>query len=73
MNAQAPTRRQAVAERRIRTSALLVLLGLVVETISLNILHPLSFLVFLILGGLLAAAGIGWFLFALLRIGSEVT
>jgi hypothetical protein len=29
--------------------------------------------VFLILGGLLAAAGIGWFLFALLRIGSEVT
>lgn len=69
MNGIAPTHRQAVAERRIRIAALLVLLGMVIEVVSLNILHPLSFLAFLGVGGLMSGVGIVWFLLALLKAG----
>ena len=69
MNAVAPSHRQVVAERRIRIAAVLVFLGLIVEVVSLYVLHPLSFLVFLGVGGLTAAVGIAWFLLALLKAG----
>lgn len=54
-------------ERRIRIAALVSLLGLVVEAVTLNILHPLSFIVFASVGVLLIGAGIVLFLLALLQ------
>jgi hypothetical protein len=61
--------RQLATERRVRLAGLLVLLGLIVEATSICILHPLSFLVFLVVGGALSALGIVVFLLALLRAG----
>lgn len=52
-------------ENRIRLAALLVLAGLVVEAVTLNILHPLSFVMFAALGVLLIGAGIVLFLISL--------
>lgn len=49
-------------ERRIRVAALLVLAGLILEAVTLNILHPLSFVVFALFGVLLIGAGIIVFL-----------
>lgn len=69
MNGAAASPRQVATERRIRVAALLVLLGLIVEAVTLRILHPLSFVVFLSVGGALSAAGIALFLLALLRAG----
>lgn len=56
-------------EGRIRLSALLVLLGLGVEAVTLSILHPLSFIAFAGVGVLLIAAGIVVFLLTLLHAG----
>jgi hypothetical protein len=56
-------------ERRIRLSAGLLLLGLLVETLTLLVLHPLSFIVFASLGVLLIGAGIVVFLLTLLHAG----
>jgi hypothetical protein len=54
-------------ERRIRIAALLVLLGITLEAVSLNILHPLSFVLFAAFGALTIGAGIVVYLLALLR------
>jgi hypothetical protein len=56
-------------ESRIRLSALLLLLGLLVEAVTLSILHPLSFIAFASIGVLLIAAGIVVFLLTLLNAG----
>lgn len=69
MNGAVVSPRQVATERRIRVAALLVLLGLIVEAVTVRILHPLSFVVFLTVGGALSAAGIVLFLLALLRAG----
>lgn len=61
MNAMLPI------ERRIRIAAALVLAGLVIEAVSLRILHPLSFVVFAAFGALAIGAGIIVYLLALLR------
>ena len=55
-------------ERRIRLAALLVFAGLVVEAVTLNILHPLSFVFFAMFGVLLIGAGIIVFLLTLLLL-----
>jgi hypothetical protein len=55
-------------ERRIRLAALLVFAGLVVEAVTLNILHPLSFVFFAMFGVLLIGAGIIVFLLTLLLV-----
>jgi uncharacterized Tic20 family protein len=55
-------------EGRIRVAALLVLAGLVLEAVTLNILHPLSFVVFALFGVLLIGAGIIVFLLTLLVV-----
>lgn len=52
-------------EKRIRLSGLLLIAGLLVELITLHWSHPTSFLFFLLLGGLLMAAGIATYLFSL--------
>jgi hypothetical protein len=45
-------------ERRVRLAALLELLGIAVEVVSLRWTHPTAFLLFVGIGGLLLAAGI---------------
>jgi hypothetical protein len=69
VNDAQPSARQLATERRVRVAGLLVLLGLLVEAISVCILHPLSFFAFLVVGGALSALGIVVFLLALLRAG----
>ena len=54
-------------ERRIRVAAALVLVGIVIEAVTLRILHPLSFVLFAALGALAIGAGIIVYLLALLR------
>jgi hypothetical protein len=56
-------------ERRIRLSAALLLLGLLVEAVTLSILHPLSFIAFASVGVALIVAGVVVFLLTLLHAG----
>jgi hypothetical protein len=51
--------------RRLRIAGVLVVLGLIVEALSLIWNHPLSFVAFLGIGGLLLFLGIGVYLTAL--------
>lgn len=51
--------------KKLRTSGLLILAGLLVEALSLVWNHPLSFVAFVGLGGLLLAAGMALYLWAL--------
>jgi hypothetical protein len=52
-------------ERRIRWSGLLVVIGLVVQMITLIWVHPLAFMAFLLIGCPLVAAGIILFLYSI--------
>ena len=52
-------------ERRLRISGVLIILGLIVELISLKWSHPTSFLFFIFVGGLLITAGMLFYLFSL--------
>jgi len=52
-------------ERRIRLAGILLIAGLVVELVTLRWSHPMAFLFFLLLGGLLMALGIGVYLLSL--------
>jgi hypothetical protein len=54
-------------ERWIRRAAILILIGLAIETVTLGILHPLSFMTFATVGLLALLGGIAVFLVALLR------
>jgi len=54
-------------ERRIRLAAGLVLAGIVLEAVTLRILHPLSFVAFAAFGALAIGAGVVVYLLALLR------
>ena len=58
-------------ERRIRLAAVLILLGLIVEAVTLRVLHPLSFVIFAGAGLALIGIGIVVFLLALLRAGER--
>jgi len=51
---------------KLRIAALLLIAGLAVEVITLHWAHPASFLIFLIVGGILVLAGIGVYLLALI-------
>jgi hypothetical protein len=52
-------------ERRIRLAGILLIAGLLVELVTLRWSHPTAFLLFLLLGGLLMALGIGVYLLSL--------
>ena len=52
-------------QRKLKTAAYLLIAGLAVEAISLNWAHPTSFLLFIIVGGILVVAGIAIYLIAL--------
>jgi len=51
--------------RRLRLAGLLVVLGLIVEAVTLFWSHPTAFLVFLGLGALLVGLGVLCYLFAI--------
>jgi hypothetical protein len=51
--------------RRLRIAGVLIILGLVVEALSLIRIHPLSFLGFMFIGGGFVVAGIITYLYSL--------
>jgi hypothetical protein len=54
--------------RRLRIAGILIILGLLVEALSLIRLHPLSFLGFMFIGGGFVAAGIVTYLYSLVAV-----
>lgn len=54
-----------MVERRIRRASLLVAVGLLIQLATLGWIHPLSFVAFLSVGCPLEAAGVLYFLYAL--------
>lgn len=59
-------------ERRIRRAGILLVLGLAVELISLMWSHPTAFLLFLLVGAVLIAAGLLYYLYSLVAGEKEV-
>jgi hypothetical protein len=55
--------------RRLRISGVLIILGLLVELLSLIRIHPLAFMAFLVIGGALLLAGVVLYLFSLVSVG----
>jgi hypothetical protein len=51
--------------KRLRISAILIAVGLVVELLTLKWDHPLSFIIFMSFGAVLLVVGILFFLFSL--------
>jgi hypothetical protein len=58
-------------EKEIRIAGILLAASLVVELVTLKWGHPTSFLLFLLLGGTLMAAGIVIYLLSLVSHGHE--
>jgi uncharacterized membrane protein YczE len=56
-------------ERRLRVAGVLVILGLVVELVTLHWSHPTAFMFFLLAGATLMGAGIVIYLLTLLGAG----
>jgi hypothetical protein len=52
-------------QRRIRIAGALIIMGLVVEALSLVRVHPLAFLGFMFIGGTFLVAGIAVYLLSL--------
>lgn len=52
-------------ERELKIAAYLLLSGLAIEGITLHWAHPTSFILFIVLGGVLVLAGIAVYLFAI--------
>jgi hypothetical protein len=52
-------------ERRLQIAGSLLILGLLIEAICLLYVQPISFVIFVAVGGLLLFAGVGIYLFAL--------
>ncbi len=57
--------------RYLRISGVLIILGLVVEALSLIRIHPLSFLAFMFIGGGLLAAGVLTYLYSLVAVAAH--
>jgi hypothetical protein len=57
--------------RYLRISGVLIILGLLVEALSLIRIHPLSFLAFMFIGGGFIAAGVVTFLYSLVAVVSH--
>ena len=58
-------RENAGFPRTFRLSGVLLLIGLATEAISLFWVHPIAFLLFILIGGTLLLAGVLLFLFSL--------
>jgi hypothetical protein len=63
MNAREPH-----IHRRLRVSGMLIMLGLVVELLSLIRTHPLAFLGFMFVGGGLLITGVVLYLYSLVSV-----
>jgi len=59
----------AMLHGRLRTAALLTMLGLMVELVSLTWHHPTAFLVFVLIGGTLMAGGMCLYLYSIVSRG----
>ena len=55
-------------ERRLQLAGVLIILGLLVEAISLPGIRPVAFLVFVGVGGLLLGAGVLLYLYSLVHV-----
>lgn len=55
-------------DRRLRISGLLIVLGLLVEALSLIRIHPLAFLGFMFVGGGFLIVGIAIYLYSLVSV-----
>ena len=55
------------SSRLLRIAGFLLIAGLVVETVTLIWAHPITFMLYLGLGGLLTAAGIVFYFISLTR------
>ncbi len=58
-------------EQRLRFAGILLLLGLLTEAATLRSLHPLAFVVFVVVGGFFLAAGILIYLHSLVAAGTS--
>ena len=58
----------ALMERRLRISGTLIVLGLLVEALSLIRIHPLAFLGFMFVGGGFLIVGITIYLYSLVSV-----
>jgi len=56
-------------ERRIRWAGLLVVVGLLVQILTLTWVHPLAFMTFLMIGCPLSLAGVLFYLYSLAARG----
>jgi hypothetical protein len=56
---------QTKRQRRLRISGILIMLGLVVEALSLIRIHPIAFLAFMFVGGTCLLVGIGIYLLSI--------
>ena len=56
---------QTKRQRRLRVSGILIMLGLLVEALSLIRIHPLAFLAFMFVGGAFLVVGIGIYLLSI--------
>jgi hypothetical protein len=57
---------ESVLERRLRWAGVLIALGLIVQSITLAVLHPLAFVGFIVIACPLMGAGVVLFLVAIL-------
>lgn len=55
-------------QRRLRVSGILIILGLLVEALSLIRVGALSFLAFMFIGGTLLIAGVAVYLYSLVKV-----
>ena len=55
--------------KKLRTSGMMITLGLLAEALSLVWNNPLSFVAFIGVGGLLLAIGVLWYLWTLVSVG----
>jgi hypothetical protein len=54
-------------QRKLKLAAYLLIAGLALEGVTLQWAHPTSFVLFIILGGVLVLAGIAVYLIAIVR------
>ena len=60
--------KQVLIEKRVKISGLLILIGIFAELITLFWSHPISFLMFILIGGLSILFGVGYYLISLVTI-----
>jgi uncharacterized membrane protein len=59
---------KATIENRIRLSAVLVIIGLLVEGVTLMFVHPIAFLTFTFIGCLFLGAGVLLYLYSVVSL-----